>query len=552
MRFNPYLYRMRSGFLIALAFVAALFVAAACRRDEPESQKTPRLVSVAVSETALELTAKGSAELHFRVAEADYAFNYSVDSPECLVRLSGKDGKVPSEFRISRIVPGTEKGLYTATLTDLGLDEDYTREVRLMIADGPDSFIPSGFFTVRSEGAGYGILVKTGLPTVYVDTQNGQTINSKTTYVPATLRIKGEGGFEGLGDVACEIRGRGNTTWYWPKKPYLLKLEEKQPVFGMYKHKRWILLANFMDRTLMRNLVSMKVSSLTSLAWTPGCVPVELVLNGVHKGSYLLIEQVRVDNHRVDVTEMKPTDNDGNNVTGGYLLELDFHFDNEVQWIDPHGENGKGIPFGVKYPDPDDLTSQQLAYIKQYVHDTAEALYGENFRDSEKGYAAWLDVDSFVDYWIVFEVMGNHELGNPGSVFMHKDRGGKLVAGPCWDFDWGVLSYNTSPHAKTGLVNGKAIWYARLFQDPAFKAKVKARFQELLPELQKIPAYMDECEKLLTESARLNFLMWNPAEDASQNGGWIINGDENMTFHDAVARLKNNYNERLEVISRNL
>ena len=117
---------MRSGFLIALAFVAALFVAAACRRDEPESQKTPRLVSVAVSETALELTVKGSAELHFRVAEADYAFNYSVDSPECLVRLSGKDGKVPSEFRISRIVPGTEKGLYTATLTDLGLDEDYT------------------------------------------------------------------------------------------------------------------------------------------------------------------------------------------------------------------------------------------------------------------------------------------------------------------------------------------------------------------------------------------------------------------------------------------
>jgi len=135
---------------------------------------------------------------------------------------------------------------------------------------------------------------------------------------------------------------------------------------------------------------------------------------------------------------------------------------------------------------------------------------------------------------------------------MHKDRGGKLVAGPCWDFDWGVLSYNTSQQARTGLVNGNAIWYARLFQDPDFKAKVKARFQQLLPELEKIPAYIDDCEALLTESARLNFAMWNPAEDASQNGGRIINGDENMTFHDAVARLKTIYQERLTVISKNL
>ena len=145
--------------------------------------------------------------------------------------------------------------------------------------------------------------------------------------------------------------------------------------------------------------------------------------------------------------------------------------------------------------------------------------------------------------------MGNHELGNPGSVFMHKDRGGKLVAGPCWDFDWGVLSYNTSPHARTDLVNGNAIWYSRLREDPAFEAKLKARFNELLPQLQTIPAYMDECEKLLTESAKLNFAMWNPAEDASQNGGYIINGDENMTFHNAVSRLKLCLNMASEVIS---
>jgi hypothetical protein len=157
-----------------------------------------------------------------------------------------------------------------------------------------------------------------------------------------------------------------------------------------------------------------------------------------------------------------------------------------------------------------------------------------------------------VDYWIVFEVMGNHELGNPGSVYMHKDRGGKLAAGPCWDFDWGILSYKTSPQARTGLINRDAIWYGRLFQDPAFCEKVKARFEELLPQLETIPDYIDSLKEMLEKSAALNFLMWNPAEDASQNGGSIINGDENLTFDEAVSRLKSIYIERLEVIGKSL
>lgn len=552
---------MHTSFFRHISLVAALFAVAACHEEQPvpEPEQGPRLQSVSVTETSLVLPVEGSVEIAFRVEEPGYVFNYSADDPHCQVQLKGKDGKTPTEFRISRITPGAEPGLYTAVLTDLGVSIDYDKEVRLLVENTfylPSvTYMPSEYFEVRSERAGLGPKLETGLPVVYVDTQNGVAVNSKETFVPAALRIEGTEEYEGLEDVTCEIRGRGNTTWEWPKKPYLIKLEKKQSVLGLPKHKRWVLLANFMDRTLMRNLVSMKVASLTRLEWTPRCVPVELVLNGQHKGSYLLIEQVRVDKNRVNITEMATTDNAGEALTGGYLLELDFHYDNEVQWVDPHGSGNAwsgGIPFGVKYPDEDDLTSQQLAYIKNYIFETAETLYGNNFTDPDNGYAKYIDVDSFIDYWIVFEVMGNHELGNPGSVYMHKDRGGKLVAGPCWDFDWGVLSYKTSPQAKTGLINGEAIWYAQLFKDPAFKAKVKDRFQELLPELKKIPDFMDECEKLLTESAKLNFVMWNPAEDASMNGWQIINGDENMTFHNAIARLKSNYKERLEVIPKNL
>ena len=512
------------------AILWAALVVVACSGKEEPADKSPVVRTVRVEASSLEIPPGGNVALPFVVEDKEASFQE--------VKLLQDGGREPDEFSLREIVRGAEKGVYQAVIQDAGKGKNYDLNVRLAIiqrnaSTGNEYVVQSSAFRVFSEVDPPGT-VKTGLPVVYVDTQGSRPITSKEEYVKATLKIKGTEQLEGLDAASCEIRGRGNTTWYWPKKPYLIKLDEKQHIFGMHKHKRWVLLANFMDRTLMRNLVSMKVASMMSnLAWTPGCQPVELVLNGKHVGSYLLIEQVRVDNHRVAITEMTPQDNVGDAVTGGN------------QW-------GNGIPFGIKYPDPDDLTTQQQTYIQGYISETANVLYGSNFKDPDKGYAKYIDVDSFIDYWIVFEVMGNHELGNPGSVFMHKDRGGKLVAGPCWDFDWGVLSYSTSPQARTGLVNGNAIWYGRLRQDPAFEAKLKARFQELLPLLETIPDYMDECERLLTESAKLNFAMWNPAEDASQNGGWIINGDENMTFHDAVARLKSIYKERLQVIPTKL
>ena len=523
------------------AALAVLFLAVGCGRKDgmPESLPEPFLRSITVSQESVVLSDGGSLELPFTVKDPDFFFS------ELLLRTGG--GTAPEEFSLQGFKRGAEAGSYTATLKDAGRGKPYRTQVCLAITQrnaetGVESVVTSAPFMVVSERQG----PDTGLPVVVVETENGREIVSKEDYLSATLRIFGVGEYENLEPVACSIRGRGNTTWTWPKKPYLIKLDQKESLLGMHKHKRWILLANFMDRTLMRNLVSMKVSSFTRLAWTPHCVPVELVLNDKHVGSYLLIEQVRVDKNRVNISE-----------EDGYLLELDFHYDNEVQWKDPHGGTvqwgaGSGIPFGVKYPDPDDITPAQLSYIQDYIFQAAEALYGPDFTDPKKGYAKYLDVDSFVDYWLVFEVMGNHELGNPGSVFMHKDKDGKLVAGPCWDFDWGILSYHTSPQARTGLINEKAIWYSRLFQDPEFKAKVKARFQELLPQFQSIPAYMDACETLLTESAGLNFQMWNPADDRSQNGGQIINGDENLSFHVAIERLKSNFEDRLQVISASL
>ena len=536
-------------FLVSVLTVSLLL---SCGREQLDGN----LVSVTVETQRVRMSDSGTATVSFTVDEPQYVFDLTRD-----VVLYNADGinPAPEDFSLLKVTPGEGSGQYVATLADRGLHGGVYLTRVLLGIQGRDGVITfSAPFEVCGEHYGFHTpTLETGLPVLYLDTENKAPILSKEDYVTARLAVHDSEEDSWVEDLSCQVRGRGNTTWWWPKKPYLVKLDKKASVLGMPKHKRWVLLANFMDRTLMRNLVSMRVASFTSLDWTPRCRSVELVLNGKHQGNYLLIEQVRVDKDRVPVTEMTPEDNDGEAVTGGYLLELDFHYDNEVQWIDPHGKSsdavpGRGVPFGVKYPDPEDLTSAQLAYIKKYISDTATALYGSDFKDPEKGYARYIDVDSFVDYWIVFEVMGNHELGNPGSVYFHKDRGGKLVAGPCWDFDWGILSYNTSPHARTGLVNEHAIWYDRLFQDPAFRQKVKDRFQELLPKLETIPDFIRETELALEASAGLNFAMWNPAEDASMNGGQIINGDENQTFHQASVRLKGTFEERLNVIAKSL
>ena len=499
------------------------------------------LRSVVVDVESLKIPVGGSASFLFQVNEADYAFDLSKDVG---LYLNKGPFLASTDYFLDRVERDSVPGLYRAFVTDRGVRDDYYDEVTLGVRKPDGGMQLSAPFHCEGEyGGPLGPVKKTGLPILYLDTQYDAAITSKETYVPAGVSLQEAGSKEVSEPLSCSVRGRGNTTWSWPKKPYLLKFDSKVSFFGFPAHKRWVLLANFLDRTLMRNLVSMKVSSMTKLDWTPRCHSVELVLNGQHQGTYLLIEQVRVDKNRVPVGD------------DGWLLESDFHYDNEVQWMDPHGrcvQFSQGIPFGIKNPDPDDIAPDQVAEIKKYISETAGILYGSSFADPETGYASRLDVASFIDYWIVFEVMGNHELGNPGSVFYHRKPGGKLMAGPCWDFDWGVLSYTANPQARTGLVNGKACWYARLFEDPAFRARVKARFEELLPQLQTIPAYIDELEKQLSKSAALNFQMWNPAQDANMNGGHIINGDENMSFTEAVARLKSIYKERLTVIQDNL
>nr|MCR4569761.1 CotH kinase family protein [Bacteroidales bacterium] len=239
-----------------IAFCLALLMAwTACEKEQqqPEEPK-PVLTYVQVGSTLVEIPEKGTAEVLFSVKEADFSFDLQRD-----VTI------YPSSeaFTLQEVRPAGEF-LYVAVLADKGGEDDYEQAVRLGVREkaGEEVFVFSSVFTVRLKRADPGVLIpETGLPTVFVNTEDGAPIVSKTDYLTATLGIRSVGGDYELEDVTCQVRGRGNTTWGWPKKPYLIKLDKKESVLGMPKHKRWILLANFMDRTLMRNLVSMKVSS---------------------------------------------------------------------------------------------------------------------------------------------------------------------------------------------------------------------------------------------------------------------------------------------------
>lgn len=358
------------------------------------------------------------------------------------------------------------------------------------------------------------------LPVVKVDTAGEAPIVSKDDYVSGTFTVApGPGGaptdaYTG----ATEIKGRGNSTWNQPKKPYRVKLGKAAGLLGLPSSKHWVLLANFLDKSQIRNATAFQFGSKTSLAWTPKSKFVELVLNGKYVGLYQLVEQIRIDKNRINIDALADTDITGDALTGGYHIERDAHWNAAIE---PGFTSSKAQPFTLK--DPEEPTVEQLAYIKGYVNQTEAAIFGANFKDPGTGYASYLDVPSFIDWFLVHEFLRVNDAWY-SSTNMFKPRLGKLFAGPLWDFDYSMgspsPSYSMPP---TGAwVPTRSIWFKRMLEDPAFKAAVGARWAQLRPAATELPAYV-ESQKQLTAAAAANDLkVW---------GGKVAQVDE-------VARIK--------------
>ena len=464
-------------------------------------------------------------------AEVSYVTVPEGYSIESVVNAKDKDGN-------------TKRGQYIMTIKDNGTVLDYSDRITIVIATKDSQGNP---MEISSELISVSYVRPSSLARVFITTPDAAKITSKTEWMKdATIRIIDEDGTEDL-NISTSIRGRGNTTWTYPKKPYALKFDTKSKVLGMPKHKRWVLLANWMDRTLLRNDVAFEMARRV-MDWAPRGKFVELYLNGVHQGNYYLCEQIKPDENRVNIDEIdEDTDlSDPSLISGGYLLE----FDEYGQYDEPNFFWSKvididdGTPITIKEPDEEVITSHDhpaFLYIQNYVHNIEDI-----FEADKEAHARWneieelIDVTSYIDWWFIHELASNLEPNQPRSCYMYKKRDGKLYAGPVWDFDYRTFN----PDYKYFNIKS-TMWYTYMFKYPEFTTAVKARWAEVEEIFRGIDQYILEIADKVRESNALNIEMW-PLTNST------INGDESLSYNDAVERMRAAYQNRLTRVDTNV
>lgn len=407
------------------------------------------------------------------------------------------------------------------------------------------------------------------LPVVYINTENGAPIVSKEDYINAELIIQGNETYNSdtttLYSGATEIRGRGNSTWAQPKKPYRLKLDKKTDLFGMGKSKHWVLLANYMDESLQRNTLAYNLSGAMGMEQM-STVFVDVVLNGDFVGNYQLCENIRVDPTRVDIFDWESfaedcagviadahgmsKDETGDleeymaenmdwitsgsfkfngttytlsdypdieipSITGGYLLELDEYYDEVSRF-----KTDSGQPMMFKNPEFVTTNKDMMNYVQGYVQAFEDAVQSDSYTTVYDGktvhYSELYDMDALVDYWLITEIFFNEEI-NKKSTYMYKEIDELMKMGPIWDMDWSAgadqgSTYYTDKWATVFFSVGAQAnqWYKYLIQDPYFMVRAQERYWEIRDnQVADMLAELDSNYELLKESAAANHKLWD-------------------------------------------
>ena len=216
------------------------------------------------------------------------------------------------------------------------------------------------FYGSEGEGNDSTLVQLTNLPVVSIHTKDNEIPYDKEHLIEAQFSIISDNGTKLLSEPGT-IRERGNASRGFPKKPWRIKFDKKQRVLDApAKAKKWTLINNYGDKTLMRNLLAFELSRRMGMPYTPYATAVDVLLNGEYKGCYQLCDQIQVHKNRVDITEMTPQDNADEALTGGYLFEVDAYADQEPVWF----KSAKGNPVTIKSPDSDSITTIQKNYLK--------------------------------------------------------------------------------------------------------------------------------------------------------------------------------------------
>jgi hypothetical protein len=378
------------------------------------------------------------------------------------------------------------------------------------------------------------------IPVVRIQTAGGAGIYDKENYVKGRITISDpEKLYSDVDQFSASmgIRGRGNSTWSWPKKPWKVKLDEKASLLGMPADKEWALLANYADRTLIRNIVAMKISEICGFSWTPRMRSVEVYLNGEYQGVYTLCEHKKVSKDRVNIDKK----ND-------FYFEIEESMDEKTVWW-----TSMGVP--MMFSEPEIPTPEQFDRARRLFDDFEAALHSSD----TDAYEEYVDVDSFINYYIIQELTKNVDGNFRKSSFLTKEQGGKLEMYHVWDFDLtlgncGYYGWDVGNGPENFWIKDFASnctpgdnWVNLMMRDPDFIIRLQDRWNELMPELERIPDFIDEQALTLDKAVKRNFQRWNIWD-------WVdwVKMPSLGSYEKEVAYLKEFYSDRLEWLDREL
>ena len=347
------------------------------------------------------------------------------------------------------------------------------------------------------------------LPVLHIQTENNAPIVSKDDYINATyyLDAMGQENIESIGSATApltmEIKGRGNYTWKgFDKKPYRLKLTDKQPLLGMTKSKHFALLAHADDsKGFMRNAIGFELARLIGMTWTPMAKPVEVVLNGDYIGLYFLTETIRVDKDRVNIVEQEDDETDPSKVTGGWLVEIDNYNEDPHVTIKEGGEH----TMWITYKTPEVLSSAQEDFLTNEMRRIDQLVYGD--KNSDKLWEV-LDIDALARFYIVQELTDNYESFH-GSCYLYREIGDgeKWKFGPAWDFG-SAFNRDKSQYLFEGDVWHNH-WIPEICKFPAFQNYIKSIWDEFCANNYiQIFSFINQQKALIASAAAADAKRW--------------------------------------------
>ncbi|MCU0347564.1 MAG: CotH kinase family protein [Saprospiraceae bacterium] len=373
------------------------------------------------------------------------------------------------------------------------------------------------------------------LPILKIST-NGQVVANEVK-VTANLQVIDNGpgqanfvddpanGFDGQ----IAIEQRGNSSGWMPKKSFNFETRQPDgsnlntPLLGLPAENDWVLLANYSDKTLIRNYLAQTLFEKMG-RYGSRMRHCELVIDGEYRGVYVLAERIKRDSQRVDIAKLDPDETTGEDLTGGYIIKIDWQNGTNLGGFEsqffPLNNTANRLYYQYHYPKADEIVPEQAEYIRSYVDSFEQAMNSPQFQDPDLGWRRYAGEGSFTDFILLYELSNNVD-AYWLSTFFHKDKNGKLRAGPPWDFDLAFRNADYSDGASTSgwryqwLANNTDLlpfFWRRIWQDTAFAQQAACRWQELRngalhPD--SLRAIIAEKEAQLAGPQAENFTVWN-------------------------------------------